>query len=443
MHASLGGSDNDDDDQIDCDYNQSMSFAEFCIASAASRREKIASMNYVKHVPRTTIQRLAAESRPWPFGNAGSKNPTQSDVNLLSTTKNDCLLRLADFIAPMVVQFLGVRSLISFGATGKSQRMTIVNEVKRRKAYIADIEVEVTRLMALAKQSTKLSEYINDHLNWFNEEGIQAGWPAELEDGDPRLHENEELEVSNLSYNNFIEAKILVYNAMRLIDDEIGIFHKTLVTEDEGTEYYNIWEDVHFASETRHGIELPFSNIPFSEMDFPLCESGDKICIFFNERRKFFSFVKNFTVYGDPPRFMQAAYCENKCPVGSLFLLPACFYFSPEGESSRMSSEAIQIAINRVERFVGNYSCGLLSPDTYDDDEFNNFIEQEIRAIVYEDNIDAFRIVSREFLCNHGCGFMKALLWKMIKLVDIMSSPTWSDAANTETFNCSYVTDYY
>jgi hypothetical protein len=123
MHVSLGGSDNNDD-QIDCDYNRSI--ADFSIALAASRREKIASMNYVKHVPRTTIQRLAAEPRPWPYGNAGSKNSTLSD-NYLSTPNNDCLLRLADFIAPYVVQFLGVRSLILFGATGKSQRMTIVN----------------------------------------------------------------------------------------------------------------------------------------------------------------------------------------------------------------------------------------------------------------------------------------------------------------------------
>jgi hypothetical protein len=107
-----------------------------------------------------------------------------------------------------------------------------------------------------------------------------------------------------------------------------------------------------------------------------------------------------------------------------------------------MSSEAIQRAINRVERFVGNYSW-VLAHDSENDEAFNNFIEQEIRAILYDDNIDAFCIVLREFLYNQGCGFMKALLWKMIKLVDIMSSPTWSDAANTETFNCSYVTDYY
>ena len=107
-----------------------------------------------------------------------------------------------------------------------------------------------------------------------------------------------------------------------------------------------------------------------------------------------------------------------------------------------MSSEAIQRAINRVERFVGNYTW-VLAHDSENDEAFNNFIEQEIRAILYEDNIDAVRIVSRELMSNQGCGFMKALLWKMIKLVDIMSSLTWLDAANTETFNCSYVTDYY
>ena len=91
-----------------------------------------------------------------------------------------------------------------------------------------------------------------------------------------------------------------------------------------------------------------------------------------------------------------------------------------------MSSESIQRAIIRVERFVGNYTWVLArAHDSENDEAFNNFIEQEICAILYEDNIDAVRIVSREFLCNYGCGFMKALLWKMIKLVDnIMSSLT-------------------
>lgn len=38
------------------------------------------------------------------------------------------------------------------------------NEVKRRKKCIADVEVEVTRLMASAKQSSKLSNYINEYI---------------------------------------------------------------------------------------------------------------------------------------------------------------------------------------------------------------------------------------------------------------------------------------
>jgi len=60
---------------------------------------------------------------------------------------------------------------------------------------------------------------------------------------------------------------------------------------------------------------------------------------------------------------------------------------------------------------VGNYTWVLArAHDSENDKAFNNFIKQEICAILYEDNIDAVRIVSREFLCNHGCGFMKALI---------------------------------
>ena len=203
----------------------------FVIAFAGSGAARASKMD-VK--PRS----IKAEPRPWPYGNAESNQSTLSD-DYLSTSNNDCLFGLANFIAPMVVQFLGVRSLISFGATSKSQQTTMAHEVERRKARIADIEVEVTRLMASANQSTQLSDYINGSLKGFCEGGIQDGWPPEFEVGDLRLDENKEFEVSNLPYHNFVEAKILVYKAMRLIDDEIGIFHKTLVCDDEGTEYYN------------------------------------------------------------------------------------------------------------------------------------------------------------------------------------------------------------
>lgn len=210
----------------------------------------------------------------------------------------------------------------------------MANEVARRKAFIADIEVEVTRLMASAKLSTKLSAYINGSLKGFCEGGIQDGWPPEFKDGDLRLDKIEEFEVSNLSYHNFVEAKILVYNAMRLIDDEIGIFHKTLVRVDDGTEYYNIWEDVQYTCKPRHAIELPLSTIPTSpEGSFQepalLCEPGDKIGLFFEERRKFFSYVQHFRLWRSSPPFARG-FNEEKCPVGPLFLLPECFYLSPE-----------------------------------------------------------------------------------------------------------------
>jgi hypothetical protein len=80
----------------------------------------------------------------------------------------------------------------------------MANEVGRRKTYTADIEVEVTRLMSSAKQSAKLSDYINEHLNWFNEEGIQDGWPAELDEIRLDEDKDEEYNVNNLAYHNFL-----------------------------------------------------------------------------------------------------------------------------------------------------------------------------------------------------------------------------------------------
>ena len=198
---------------------------------------------------------------------------------LVATTKDDCHFELADFIASMVVQFLGVRSLAAFGATSKSHRAALANEVDRRKACIAEIEVEVTNLMASEKQSAKLSAYINRAIHLYgNGEGSYDG------DGLDEMHshleeENGEVEINNPSRDNFLAAKILVYNAMHLIDDEVGIFHKRLVTTDDGTEYFDIWEDVRISDHSDHEIAFPFG----------IDEPGDKINIFREERSKFFS----------------------------------------------------------------------------------------------------------------------------------------------------------
>ena len=75
------------------------------------------------------------------------------------TAGND--LAVADFIAPSLVQYLGVCSLHSFAATCKFLRAVVSREIERRKTCIVEIEAEVKRLLAPhQKQSTDLSGYI-------------------------------------------------------------------------------------------------------------------------------------------------------------------------------------------------------------------------------------------------------------------------------------------
>jgi hypothetical protein len=67
--------------------------------------------------------------------------------------------------APLVVQFLGVRSLISFGATSTTNRILMKNEIERRKAVIVKTEYDVAERMAAERQSDELEMFINDILN--------------------------------------------------------------------------------------------------------------------------------------------------------------------------------------------------------------------------------------------------------------------------------------
>ena len=55
---------------------------------------------------------------------------------------------LADFVGSEVVQYLGVRSLVRFGASCKYHASVVSREVDRWKTRVADIEDEVVRLMA-------------------------------------------------------------------------------------------------------------------------------------------------------------------------------------------------------------------------------------------------------------------------------------------------------
>jgi hypothetical protein len=361
--------------------------------------------------------------------NDKSKQPRLSD-SPLGSSGDDSLFGLADYISSMVVQFLGVRSLVSFGATGKSQRKTMQNEVERRKAYIADVEVEVTGLMATSKQSAKLSNYINKYIKVHSDSEVYDTRYEELLDDLIELsgrykclaEKNGEVTVGSLTHDNFVAAKKLVYDAMRLIDDEIGIFHNRLVTTDDGTEYYDIWEDIKLPKgpscfneyeeigpwstgspsivvngqteviplpkRSDHDIALPFGKI----------EPGDKIRLFRRERKKFYSRAR-MTVAG-----------KKRSTVGPLFILPRCFYFSPRDEMSRMSRGAIKKACR--------WACWV---DVHKylpiDEAFDSLIEKKAIEIAEDGNVDAFRIAARELFFKRA-PFMRDYLMNIIKVAD-------------------------
>ena len=97
-------------------------------------------------------------------------------------------LELHDFIASTVVQFLGVRSLVRFGATCKSHGVVVSREVVRRKKRITTIEVEVIRLMdsrsaapprenviVATELATRGKLLIDDEIEWIQEKIYTMG----------------------------------------------------------------------------------------------------------------------------------------------------------------------------------------------------------------------------------------------------------------------------
>lgn len=104
---------------------------------------------------------------------------------------------LADFVGPEVVQYLGVRSLVRFGASCKYHASVVSREVDRRKTRVADIEDEVVRLMA----DTRLQP---------------SGVPTRV------------------AYSRAAAASAY---AMSLIDDEVNILQRKMVIKS----YYDIW----------------------------------------------------------------------------------------------------------------------------------------------------------------------------------------------------------
>jgi hypothetical protein len=114
---------------------------------------------------------------------------------------------LSNFISPAVVQYLGVRSLVRFGAACISHQLAIGREVNRRKLAIAGFGTKVKQLMGEQPESV----------------------PTRA---------------------NVIEAKKLTATALRLIDDELDFHHKLGTKElrigdecDECEDFDSSWKE--------------------------------------------------------------------------------------------------------------------------------------------------------------------------------------------------------
>lgn len=119
------------------------------------------------------------------------KQVNSSLTNRLETKADEdssFVMFMCDFIAPIVVEFLGVRSLVRFGATSKTHRVVVLNEVMRRRKVVALIEEDVSNLIGSTHEVMK-SNFVR----------------------------------FNIPRDDVNEARALVHTAMRLIDDEIGI----------------------------------------------------------------------------------------------------------------------------------------------------------------------------------------------------------------------------
>jgi hypothetical protein len=279
-------------------------------------------------------------------------------------TDLDDLFGFSSFIAPTIVQFLGVRSLVRFGITSKYHKAVMLGEVERRRKQIVAVEVEVAKLIAPRPDAV----------------------PTRM---------------------NVIAATKLVECTRCLIDDELEFHHKIGSGE--------------FVIGNEDDID---------EYDWYVCDP------FFQDRMKFFP---------DPADLFPGSAGERQ--VGTLYVLPMCFYCPPEGESSQPSyyykhinisnpcREAVAEATEYAHEIWGaeedlmqsvyndrdmewdrlNYEQPLRKFKLSGADRFTEFVSEKTGELVWG-MADAFRIAARDvFFKNPGA---RDCLWYTIEELD-------------------------
>jgi hypothetical protein len=346
---------------------------------------------------------------------------------------------------PSVVQYLGVRSLLSFASTSKFLRAVVSRETERRKTCIVEIEAEVKRLLVPhQKQSTDLSGYIEKEARYemtfseFQEEAQERIWGDDFVESVRRSRfienssaggDEEEVIVKNPPRENVIAANRTAYRGMRLIDDEIYSLHAEGANAWPATESTeDLWE-----SETSMGTlfnriaqQVPTSVLQRPEFFF--------LCYLSAENRR--------DSIGANTDLHRCNIFRKECDalLSLDIILPDCFYFPPKKleyngmeyvsisrEFSALSRGAIRKAsrhsalvraallrsgLQVAEALMGDGQWSVGSADLHACFESTSY------SLARDGIIDAFRIAARETVFKFPEDKLMDCLWYTIEMAD-------------------------
>jgi len=352
-------------------------------------------------------------------------------------------LAIADFIAPTVVHFLGVQSLLRFGATCKAYQVVVSSEVVRRKDYIAEIEGEVVRLLMFQKQSVELTEYIAGEALYdmeysdFPEDGTSLYFDnarTRFIENSSVIGDDEAVNINNPLPGDVIGANQMVYDGMRLIDDELFALHK------KGARVYDgIYEDL---SPRDNIATCPYmwdTDEAFGDLFSRIADNvPPSILEQFDVLR---SISKDLKDAGLCRRSIFRQECDT---LLSLTNFPAMFYFPPMPIDYRISSIS-RGAIRKASRHValvraaflvngletaealmhGGMQCNNNRASA--NHKFHECIVSTALGLARDGTIDAFRIVAREAVFKFPDDELRDCFWYTIHEADCCNQRRGSD----------------
>ena len=264
----------------------------------------------------------------------------------------------SNFITHTVARYLGVRSLLSFGATCKSHRIVMSKEIERRKARIEKICTEIRRLMASQKQSVDLTKYIKSNAGdaiGFDVIGLEVfdSWINFDDARDYGVRDDEDIAFSNPTREDVSAAKTMALHGIRLIDDELFTIHS------KGASKMTKWSPAHRWDYDMYGIKQ-------------------------RSRRSTKS-----RIFDD-----QDIFRREKDAILSLRILHNCFYSLNQGAVNTMPRGLIRKAC----RYVTIVCSARLFRIGYEVLDPNGCYELTGSLLAQEGIIDAFRVAAREYI---------------------------------------------